>query len=82
MGEVEKKRVRKKAGVVGGALRGLSAEAGRAEDGGSMKNSSIQCAKSATTLNPIVLHVGLDVHKDSIAVAVADADREQPVRFL
>ena len=47
-----------------------------------MKNSSIQCAKSATTLNPIVLHVALDVHKDSIAVAVADADREQPVRFL
>ncbi len=68
--------------VVEGAHRGLPAGAGRATDGVMKATRSNNRANASTTMNPIMRHVGLDVHKDTIAVALADGGPGEPPQFL
>ena len=54
--------------VTAGNERGLRPEGSRATKVGCMKSNIL---KSPAVMSPIIRNIGLDVHKDTIAVAVA-----------
>src|SRR5687768_13020718 len=61
--------------------RGLRTEVRRATSGMLLSNIRVSQSRRQTMNDDITVFVGLDVHKDSVAIAAADLGRTEP-RFV
>ena len=76
---IEKSPKTKKVADPAGGNRGLEAEACRAAKAGRKPLASMNNPTESTTQKPL-FYIGLDVHKESIAIAIAEGGRNGEVR--